>query len=311
MKSVSCYLCGSESARIVDVQDFDDEYLGYVDPAYLAAPRHWKMCVGCGLVYHDPRLDEADVVALYEERYRRHSLKTEETADQFFDRIMAIPKAQSENYAKVAWLKPHLAAHLAPGGADRALLDIGCSAGMFLKHFIDDVPGWRGAGVEPTVRFAETASRRIGGPVRSGVYRGGQFDRRFDLVTVIHVLEHVLDPLAFLAEVKRDLAPGGLLFIEVPDIADFGSLPPQHDRFMSPHIYYFSATTAAQLLARAGFGVVVREFERSPRGHANLRLICRAGDETAAAAPAAGISAGSFATDAVALRQSWRQAQAA
>ena len=42
---------------------------------------------------------------------------------------------------------------------------------------------------------------------------------RFDLVTMVHVLEHVTGPAAFLRKVRQRLAPGGFVAIEVPDHA--------------------------------------------------------------------------------------------
>ncbi len=306
MKHVGCYLCESPDFDVIDEQNFDDEYLHYIDAKLLAQPRYWKACKSCGLVYHDPRLDEQDVVALYEERYRRHSLKDTTTPDQFFDKIVSIPKSESENYNKVAWLKPRLL-NFMKETADPAMLDIGCSAGMLIKLFLDDMPGWSGAGVEPTKRFAEVAGRRVGVPVRSEIYRSGLFGRKFNLITLVHVLEHTIDPVRFLSEIRKDLAEGGLVFIEVPDIADFGNLPPTHDRFMCPHIYYFSVHSAGQLFSRAGLRVVESDCYVSSRGHANMRLLCAATtDDNKTAQPIRSVGD----DDALSLRRGWTERQA-
>lgn len=299
MKRVNCYLCGSNKADVIDVQDFEDEYLAYIDPKYSAMTRYWKSCSECGLVYHDPRLDDKDVSALYTERYRRHSLKETMTPDEFFDRILSIPKADSENYEKVTWLQPRVARHL-DARDNPAMLDIGCSAGMLIKMFRDEHPGWGGAGVEPTVRFAEVAQRRVGVPVKGCAYRSGLFGRKFDLITLVHVLEHILDPITFLGELRRDLADAGLVFIEVPDVADFATLPPNHDRFMSPHIHYFSVRTIGPLLRKAGYYAVEYGVNVSSRGHANLRILCKAGDLPSVPAPGRE-------HDAVKLRRTWSE----
>jgi len=304
VKEVNCYLCGSEDAEIIDVQDFDDEYLTYINPVYLAEPRYWNMCRECGFVYHNPRLDEADVEVLYQERYRRHSLKIDNSADEFFDRIMLLPKTESENYAKVSWLKSRLERHFDTIQVRRTVLDIGCSAGMFLKLFTNEIPNWDAVGVEPTQSFAEVAARRVGVPIKSVMYQSGQFNRCFDLITVVHVLEHIIDPGAFLREVRCDLAESGVLFIEVPYVSDFGTLPMQHDRFMCPHLYYFSESTAERLLARSGFVIIEHDIELSARGHANLRLLCAACPEKMPVQNTMPV-----AQDASALRRRWRESQ--
>jgi SAM-dependent methyltransferase len=273
MRDVSCYFCGSQHAVVIDTQDFDDEYLSYVDPAYLTKPRYWKACEECGGIYHSPALDADDIERLYTERYRRHSLKDELSPDAFFDKIVSLPRESSENWEKVVWLSSRIG-NTADTGEQPALLDVGCSAGMFIKLFLDGNPGWTGAGIEPTERFAETGSRRLNLPIKAGQYRSQLFGRRFQLITLIHVLEHLLDPRDFLQKVREDIAPGGMLYLEVPDLMDFRNLPINHDRFMSPHLYYFSRNSLGRLLAESGWRVVEDDVYVGMRGHANLRLLC-------------------------------------
>lgn len=45
----------------------------------------------------------------------------------------------------------------------------------------------------------------------------GQIPRRFDYVILCHVLEHVPEPIGFLADARELLRPGGVLFLAVPD----------------------------------------------------------------------------------------------
>ncbi len=60
--------------------------------------------------------------------------------------------------------------------------------------------------------------------------------RRYDVVCAFQVLEHVADPLGFVAEAKARLRPGGRLFLGVPnrdsylaELRDFPlDLPPHH-----------------------------------------------------------------------------------
>ncbi len=46
-------------------------------------------------------------------------------------------------------------------------------------------------------------------------------DRTFDIITLFHVLEHLTDPLAILSRLKKHLAPGGLLLMEIRHARDF------------------------------------------------------------------------------------------
>ena len=87
------------------------------------------------------------------------------------------------------------------------------------------------------------------------------------------VLEHVADPLPFLKEMFDDLEIGGLLFIEVPDVSDMFSLPPTHERFWIPHIYFFSANTLGALLRKVGFHIVAHRVIETARQRSYLQFV--------------------------------------
>ncbi len=86
-----------------------------------------------------------------------------------------------------------------------------------------------------------------------------QTEQFFDLVTLSHVLEHLLDPRTVLELIHARLAPGGVLYIEVPNIPSDSLLRyPDHvwaPRYDEPHITFFSMRTLQNLLETAGFEV--------------------------------------------------------
>jgi SAM-dependent methyltransferase len=83
--------------------------------------------------------------------------------------------------------------------------------------------------------------------------------RRFDLVVMSHSLEHVLNPLTVLQLIKASLVPGGILYVEVPNIPVESLLRyPDHmwaPRYDEPHITFFSRSTLRDLLESSGFEV--------------------------------------------------------
>jgi hypothetical protein len=77
---------------------------------------------------------------------------------------------------------------------------------------------------------------------------------RFDVVTAIEVIEHVLDPVGLLTRIRAVMRPGGLLFLTT------GNAAPYRDRltswrYVTPdvHISFFEPETLGRALRAAGF----------------------------------------------------------
>ena len=140
------------------------------------------------------------------------------------------------------------------------LLDVGCGTGDFLLTLKQR--GWNVCGTE----FSDAAcamARARGIPVEQAELASVGFpDRYFDVVTLWHVLEHLEDPFATLAEVRRILRDDGLLIVEVPNSACLAFRLCKKDWFMlevPQHVQHFTPHTLRSLLQRAGFEPVYRQ----------------------------------------------------
>ena len=273
MRDVNCYICESGDASLVVEQKFVDKYLSLIDPTYNGGARSLVVCDRCGLVYRQPQIDEADATSLYE-HFRDSSVLTE-TPDEYFDRISSLPVDQSENHAKLAWLHSHISDLLSAPG--KRVLDIGCGGGVFLHKFLKRYPGWDGFGVEPTPTFADLARRRAHLTVSEQMYEPGLFADPFDLICVLQVFEHVLDPIAFLEGVASNLADGGFAFIEFPHISDLPHLPADHDRFHAHHVYVHSRSTFEYICAKAGLTIDHWAVDVTVRNKRNFSALVRHG----------------------------------
>jgi SAM-dependent methyltransferase len=139
------------------------------------------------------------------------------------------------------------------------LLDVGCGRGDFLVSARD--AGWQVTGVELVASAAATARERHGLDVRAGrVEDAGLEQASYDVVCALHVVEHVPDVGALLAQLAGLVRPGGHVVVEVPN---FGSLLRRTQRggwqHLRPreHVTHFTAPTLDAALRRAGLRPVV------------------------------------------------------
>ncbi|MBF0186805.1 MAG: class I SAM-dependent methyltransferase [Magnetococcales bacterium] len=261
MHDVNCYLCASSKKSLLFLQAGHDPYLDQVSSDLHAVERGWYICDACGFVFRSPALSSDEIAQLYA-NYEQHIFRTT-TPDAYFDRIISIPDADSENTAKTLWLQETLQQQKEQQGGrstenfPRTILDVGCGGGTLLHTIGNHFPQAALYGVELNTPYAELAARRVQATVLNTEYKSGLFDKRFDLILFTKVLEHIPEPLTILREMAQDLSDDGLLFVEVPDISDLYSLPPDHGRFQIPHIHYYSENTLTTLLNRAGMDVVI------------------------------------------------------
>ena len=73
-------------------------------------------------------------------------------------------------------------------------------------------------------------------------------DNAFDCIVSQEVFEHLEDPFAAANEVERVLVPGGVLYLQVPFIIGYHSLPHDYYRFTKPGLRV--------LVERAGLRIV-------------------------------------------------------
>jgi 2-polyprenyl-3-methyl-5-hydroxy-6-metoxy-1,4-benzoquinol methylase len=127
-----------------------------------------------------------------------------------------------------------------PGGAGRVLLDLGCNWGRWTIAAAR--AGWRVTGIDrgkKAVRAARRVAEQLGldaeyvlGDVRELPFR----DESFDAVFSYSVLQHLAkdDVRTVVAEIRRVLRPGGIVWIEMPNARGPLNLVRQARRRFSP-----------------------------------------------------------------------------
>ena len=116
-------------------------------------------------------------------------------------------------------------------------------------------------GVDPSPSCASTAAELHGIEVLTGTISNvpcGQ--RKFDLIVLSNILEHVRDLKPALLRLCKILADSGMLYAQVPDASRFaGRDDAPFQEFSTEHINFFSAVSLANLMGELGFKAVLSE----------------------------------------------------
>ncbi len=135
------------------------------------------------------------------------------------------------------------------------ILDIGCGSGGFLQRASKS--GWYAVGVEPDPAAASVARKYANGRVYGSTEEVEERD--FDMVTLAHVIEHVYEPSAMLAQCFRILKPGGRIWLATPNVRSLGHRlyrdawqPLETPR----HLVMPNAATLGAMMSKAGFAEV-------------------------------------------------------
>ncbi len=166
--------------------------------------------------------------------------------------------------------------------ADRGrLLDVGCGNGALLDAFIAQNAGWSLVGTELNEKYRPIVES-IQGVEALYTCPPEDIPGNFDLIVLMHALEHIPEPTQLLAKLADKLSADGRLLVEVPD-----HLQNPFDLLIADHCTHFTRTTLAELIQRSGFNIDLAANDWLPK---ELTVLARHGRGQ----PAAHFQAGSF-----------------
>lgn len=217
-----------------------------------------SICTSCGLVQCNPRCSDQ----WYEGFYRKdfwslyigtkdvslETLYVDDEQDYKGKQIGSLLSERTNNLKNV-----------------RDYLDIGCGLGGLASFMTNAYPAMSVSVVEPSgeaVSFLQSRHPSIHTHQHSIENLASIEASSFDLISMVHVLEHVQDPLKTLLEVRRLLRNEGVAYIEVPEFMN--SSWKSKNYLHIAHKYIFDRDTLSRLVGEAG--MKVREEFPSPVG---------------------------------------------
>ena len=237
----SCPNCDSQSFvefRIVPGGGLTIEITNGVKINALIVTRYC-VCQDCKLIFQNPRLSDAELDIYYGSGYYRKTINPPPEGMDKGEENRAITDAEI--------IKQHI-------GKVKSHLDLGCGLGYLLGMVGADVK----VGVESDVNYVKVKGLKV--------YKSMNQIRqkKFDLVTSIHSLEHVPHPLDYLRSMTGFVKKGGYLVIEVPSWKTRGG------PLGFAHLSHFEPDVLRLMCTEVGLSIEHTEF--TP----HLVLICKA-----------------------------------
>ena len=183
-----CYLCFSSNTSIIGRNiDFDTDIYA---------------CNACGLI-------QTNVVSspylgyYYHKKYRE--VRNESITEKYLN-FLSLRAASQHKFIRNNLPEP---------AQVRTVLDIGASAGKLLESFI---PAAKAFAVEADATMIEYINNiRSITVIDEAALFEEENHRKFDLITLSHVFEHINNPLAYLYNLHKIVSDEGYVFLEVPN----------------------------------------------------------------------------------------------
>jgi len=263
---MSCPLCGGTGLETVF--RYDRPPAGETPFGLEEYEREYRRCSLCG---HFVSVTSIDLDELYSGAYVDATYSADGIASTY-ERIMSLPPERSDNVQRVARITQRL-------GDRGKVLDVGSGLAVFPARMKE--AGWDCTALDPDPRAVEHARTAAGVEAACADFMDADGLGRFDLVTLNKVLEHVPEPAAMLARTREFLAPGGHVYVELPD-GEAAATDPDgggREEFFIEHLHVFSMSSMSLLADRAGLVTGSAERIREPSGKYSLFafLTCAAG----------------------------------
>ena len=163
------------------------------------------------------------------------------------------------------------------------LLDVGAAAGFVLQGLNDE--GWSGVGVEPNAAMARHAREQLGVDVTASPFEEFANTEPFDVVSIIQVMAHFVEPRVAVEHLASLVKPGGLCVVETWNVGSWSARlfgASWHEYSPPSVLHWWSPTTLSRLFGDFGFERVAtgRPQKWIEVGHAKSLLGHKASAET-------------------------------
>jgi len=238
--SAACPICKSKNFTVMYEFSKSSPHVNSIVPCQIVA------CRRCSLLYK-VKLNSCEISEYYIDGFDEH---------EYFKNLDSSIKVTREI---VNSIKDYLK-------EKKTLIDLGCGQGIFIEAANNE--GLQAAGVELNLKLAAEARNRTGSQIINGdVCEIDKIGCKYDIVSMLDLIEHLEDPISLLRSVHRILNNEGYLIVYTPNhkslivqVAKCLHKTFCIDKFIDPifndvHMVYFDKKTLKMALERSGFEI--------------------------------------------------------
>lgn len=242
-----CPLCLSENIKPFKKGTFNPhtiktEDFKITDSAY-GSLWTFDTCKSCGFVFSNPYLPKENIVDFYSQ------LEDGEYSSE--------AEGRTKNFKTVFKRLERLREKEANRG--KTLLDIGAASGIFLN--LSKEEGYTIEGIEPSEYLVNEAKKNYGINLFKGTVEDYPAGKRFSVITLLDIVEHLVEPGAFMTKVNELMEEDGLLVLVTPDIDSLACklAGKRWWHYRIAHINFFNLKSLGYLLQTHGFEMVMKK----------------------------------------------------
>ena len=253
---ITCYFCNNKKFKVkffYEEKPKKETYFGIKKKDY---KRCYIECSDCNHFYS---IMTFNINKLYSKKYSESTygkkvLKT-------FKKIINLPNSRSDNFYR---LKRFLKYFKLKNILIKDLIDIGSGTGVFPYSLMNQNISI--TCLEPDINLSKHLSKNLRlNIIRKDFYQIN-FKKKYDVVTLNKVLEHVQNPFMFMHKVYKILKKNGIVYLEVPDAISASKYGKTREEFFVEHLHGFSNLSLKRLFYKTKFKLKIIKNIKEPSG---------------------------------------------
>tara|TARA_B100000686_G_C16751868_1_gene953042 strand:- start:1119 stop:2042 length:924 start_codon:yes stop_codon:yes gene_type:complete len=242
LENVKCPICNNDDFEILEKNKYSNYSIEEIKKIYLSSSDYKIIdqivkCNKCTLIYLNPRINSNIILKSYQNN------PDENFFSQNQNRYLTFKRSFLKIKKKINFESLNV-------------LDIGSGDGSFLRVLKEQKINY--LGIEPNQWLVNKSKLEFDLNIVQGTIEKLPSEKKFDVITLWDVLEHLTDLNFSMLEIKKIINKDGYLIINVPDQDSLARkiLRSKWPFYLNVHLYYFNEKTLSLLLKNYNFKLI-------------------------------------------------------